>query len=77
MKRHESLRWQRRISGSLQLFYVLYMDGMVNRSKIEQDVILHVENKKKKKDSVQYFVIRGFIFEIIDFEDLTSILKFS
>ena len=25
------------------------MDGMVNRSKIEQDVILHVENKKKKK----------------------------
>ena len=54
------------------------MDGMVNRSKIEQDVILHVENKKKKKkDSVQYFVIRGFIFEIIDFEDLTSILKFS
>lgn len=49
MKRHESLRWQRRISGSLQLFYVLYMDGMVNRSKIEQDVILHVENKKKKK----------------------------
>lgn len=49
MKRHESLRWQRRISGSLQLFYVLYMDGMVNRSKTEQDVILHVENKKKKK----------------------------
>lgn len=49
MKRHESLRWQRRISGSLQLFYVLYMDGMVNRSKTEQDVILHVENKKKKR----------------------------
>lgn len=51
------------------------MDGTVNRSKTEQDVILHVEHKKK--DLVQYFVIRGFIFEIIDFEDLTSILKFS
>lgn len=51
------------------------MDGTVNRSKTEQDVILHVENKKK--DLVQYFFIRGFIFEIIDFENLTSILKFS
>lgn len=56
MKRHESLRWQRRISGSLQLFYVLYMDGMVNRSKIEQDVILHVENKKKKK-KIRYNIL--------------------
>ena len=32
------------------------MDGMVNRSKIEQDVILHVENKKKKK-KIRYNIL--------------------
>ena len=32
------------------------MDGMVNRSKIEQDVILHVENKKKKKN-IRYNIL--------------------
>ena len=33
------------------------MDGMVNRSKIEQDVILHVENKKKKKKKIRYNIL--------------------